>query len=483
MYRLLQLWFLSLTLAGCGALLDECKEDRDCQPESSSGAALFCTKEHLCVRGTPAERLCPKAEIYPPGAPEDALAIGALVEPPAANSPLVLNAYKLAIDQLNLLRAPAQPLALHVCILNVTDDDPPKAIKILVEQHHVVAVVGPDFSREVIALKDEVIGSGVPIMSAGATSPEISDLGTLSGPADGLFYRVVPSDILQGAMLARQLPVPFPADKRLSLVHVDETYGIGLKDAFVRASMQQPFSIASYKEPVAGPELEGTRQAVNQVFDAAPDYVVAVPNRYAHALVKEMVFQTKWKQVAQIFMSEAGKTQDVLNLLRDPQLQAQSIDQLLGRIVGTAPTIDTETPLYLDFAHAFARRWPTDSDPNATVFTGYAYDALYALGIAIGAAGPDLTPSLVSQLLSRLNSHDATGCTIDRVRDNRIYVGPQGYQEAVSRLRTANQGGLVMHGLSGDICFNAHGDRIGGTYEKWSIETKNNGSFRREVLP
>ena len=98
-----------------------------------------------------------------------------------------------------LTAAGKPPLALHVCETSATNADMLKSYQVLVNDRHAVAVIGPSGSGNVSLISAEVIHQGVPIMSWSASSRTISDL-----PAAGLFFRTVPSDLLQGPVLARQ---------------------------------------------------------------------------------------------------------------------------------------------------------------------------------------------------------------------------------------------------------------------------------------
>jgi len=455
---------LGMPLAGCHNFR-ECTSDSDC-PVMPRGPQLHCTSDFICARGTPAAALC--SEIYPEKPPANAIVIGALVSNVSGGDKLPLEAFKLAIDQINQRRTP--PLALHVCEISATADDAYKSMEVLTRQRKAVAVVGPPSSSDVFAIKDEVIRSGVPIMSHSATSPEISSLGTDTGIVNGLFYRVAPSDNMQGPVLARQL-VPTP--NRLAVLFVNDAYGIGLKDAFLAATTKQPDLTVSYEEPSAMPDLPGTQAAVNTIVNAnpKPDYVIAITSQYSDIVVRDFINLPLMNPAAKIILTDGAKNQNILNLIdMAPQ---PLLNQHLQRIYGTAPTVDntnlTGTGAYQTFVNDFKVRW--QEDPSTSIYTAYAYDAIFAVALAIGASGANVTAANVSAMLGRIKSLDPSTQKCLPKADNQLVVGGSRYLESANKLR--DEDNLVIQGASGTICFSPHGDRVSGLYERWAIDTAN----------
>lgn len=464
---------LALPLVGCSLSqnYNECNESADCGKDTD-GSSLFCTDDHLCVRGTPAADLC--KEIYPANSPPNAIVVGALVNVMGGNDKQPLEAFKLGIDQVNMRRSPDPPLALHVCEVSATAADSYKSMEVLARQRNAVAVVGPTSSSKMFLIKDEVIRSGVPVMSPSATSPEISSLGTADGPVNGLFYRVAPADTLQGPVLARQLPVGFSG--KLALIFVNDPYGSGLKDAFLAAAPKQPDVTVNYNEPAGSPDITSTQSAVNQVLAAKPDYVVAITNLYSDTVLKALVPLQTTPTVSKIIMADGAKNANTLALANSSSTTAPftytlaQMNTHLGRVSGTAPTVDVGGSAYNAFTNDFKVAW-NGEDPGSSIYTAYAYDSLYAVAIAIGAAGANVTPAAVSAMLGHINKYDPTTqkCIIDGGNANQILVGQSNYLAAKNKV--AAGAGLVLQGASGTICFNPHGDRVSGLYESWTINT------------
>lgn len=464
---------LALPLVGCSLSqnFNQCSADTDCGKDTD-GSKLFCTSDHICARGTPASGLC--TEIYPANSPSNAIVVGALVNVAGGNDKQPLEAFKLGIDQVNMRRSPDPPLALHVCEVSATSADPLKSMEVLARQRNAVAVVGPTSSSKMFLIKDEVIRSGVPVMSPSATSPEISSLGTGEGPVNGLFYRVAPADTLQGPVLARQLPVGF--NGKLGLIFVNDPYGSGLKDAFLGAAPKQPDITVSYSEPAGAPDITSTQSAVSQLLAAKPDFVVAITNLYSDTVLKALVPLQTTPTVSKIIMADGAKNENTLLLANSSSTMAPfqytvaAMNNHLARVSGTAPTVDNGGSAYNAFTNDFKVRWPGE-DPSSSIYTAYAYDAIYAVAIAIGAAGSNVTAPQVSAMLSHINKFDPTTqkCLVDGGNANQILVGQSSYLAAKNKV--AAGAGLVLQGASGTICFNPHGDRVSGLYESWTINT------------
>jgi ABC-type branched-subunit amino acid transport system substrate-binding protein len=78
--------------------------------------------------------------------------------------------------------------------------------------------------------------AGIPQISYASTSPALSD-----ATAYPDFFRVVPSDALQGQALSAVVQADMPADGSVGLIHMTNAYGSGLADSF-----SADFSAAGY---------------------------------------------------------------------------------------------------------------------------------------------------------------------------------------------------------------------------------------------
>ena len=91
----------------------------------------------------------------------------------------------------------------------------------------VVGVVGAACSGASMAANAVLSAAGVPQVSYASTSPALSDAAAYPD-----FFRVVPSDALQGQALSAVVKADMPANGTVGLVHMTNAYGSGLADAF-----------------------------------------------------------------------------------------------------------------------------------------------------------------------------------------------------------------------------------------------------------
>ena len=449
---------LGLTLAasagGCslGQNFSQCQTDADCPP-SASGQKLFCTTDNLCTAGTPAEKLC--AEVYPPNPPANAIVIGALTNIQQGSDSLPVLAFEQAIDEMNALRVSTgdRQFSLHLCEISATPDDPLKSMKILTRQRGAVAVLGPSSSSYVLSIAPEVVASGVPIVAHSTTSPAISDL-----PSQGLFFRTAPSDNLQGPILAAQLGT---TPTKFDMIIVNDSYGTGLQQSFFKATTKQPTVSVNYAELGGTPAslTQGLQAATSQIVNDSPypNYVIAITNNFTAQVVQSL---QPLNLAAKIVMSDGAKNQTLLNL---SVTGTTATKMHLARITGTAPTVDlnntTGTGAYSQFLSTYQQKWKQSAAVNN--YIAYAYDAAYAVGIAIAAAGSNVTPASVSSMLLRFNG-----------QTDRVTVGATGFLMAKNKLAVGS--GITLQGTTGNIRFTTHGDRETGLYEVWSIDTAAN---------
>ena len=429
-----------VSLGGCSLSqsFNECNADSDCGP-GPAGEKLYCS-EGLCAIGTPKGKLC--TDVFPTPAPANAIPIGALVNISSGNDGQTVLAMKLAIEEMNKARVGDgdRPMVLHVCDYGKVNGDALKSMQILARERHVLAVIGPTSSANVLAIADEVRRSGIPVMSP--SSPLISDL-----QPPGLFFRVAPSDAKQGPLLAKQIT---PATARYAMLYVDDAYGSGLKDAFFKAfPTNQAVATVSYSEKT-GDQTQLTAKLQQVLAAGSLEYVVAITNEFSDAVVtglKPLAATTK------IIMADGAKNENVLALASTADMATKTH---LTRISGTAPTVEGVNGLYSAFLSAFSGRFQQNA--ASSIYNAFSYDAAYAIGIALAGAGNDATPARIVEMLLRINGGSKV-----------ISVGGTQYLNAKRAI--LQSGGLTLSGTTGGIGFDTHGDRLNALFEKWTINT------------
>ncbi len=438
---------LGIGAPGCSVSQDynQCQKDADCQPVG--GTKRFCTGDHLCVAGTPADKLCTK--MYPAQPSAGAVPVGVLAQLATdlgGTDTLLLSAIELAVDEVNTYAGAGQrPIVLHICDTTATDDDALKAMEILTRERNVVAVIGPTSSREVIAVAVEAGRAGVPLVSPSATASAISDL-----PQKGLIFRTAPSDNLQGPVLSHLV---IKNGAKLALVFVDDAYGTGLSGAFVsgwaKGGVQ---NTPSFNRAVKEGDKAAVAKAVSDVL-ALPslDYVVAIVSLDAAPLLEG------WRNLpftTQILMTDGAKSDTLLALITEPNAPPA---MHFTRVHGTSPTVSLSSSAYVTFQLAFSAKY-NGMSPSSDPFTAYGYDCLYGVAVALGnARGGEVTGPVVAAGLARISGGDSL-----------TPVGRASYLSAVQKMAAGKN--VPLDGASGPVRFTVTGDRDQALFEEWGID-------------
>lgn len=153
---------------------------------------------------------------------------GGISGPIAAMAPQMLEAKKLAVQQVNdqggiLKGQKLEPvIGDSGCNAQIATDTVTKMVNL----SNVVAMVGPHCSGATLAAANTVtIPAGVAVVSPSATSPEVTGLDDKS-----TVFRTVPSDDFQGRSLARTLLAK--GTKKVAVAYLNNDYGKGLAEAF-----------------------------------------------------------------------------------------------------------------------------------------------------------------------------------------------------------------------------------------------------------
>lgn len=464
---------LGLLTSACSLAtsFDQCTIDTDCVDSSGAGQRLFCTSDHLCVVGTPKERLC--NEPYPANSPANAIPIGGLFKVKGGYDALTKVAVQLAVDEINKARKStgARPLVMHTCEIGGSDDDPLKSMQLLTREKHVVVVLGPSSSQNVSDVAPEVTASGTPIISPSSTSTAITGL-----PGDGLFFRIPPADDQQGPAMSKVVgALGLPATAKTALLYVDDPYGQGLQKSFLNAYGKQttPYTYTEKTGDAKAQSLAEIQSAAQKIIASKPDLLVAISNNYSSEVLRALVGLNGQTPTTKIVMGDGGKNDLVLSLLQPADNVGNQFSTLLANVSGTAPTVDlnnsTGTAAYQTFLNNFMVK--SGMDARNSIFSAYGYDAAYAAGIALGSIDGEPTPALVSERLLRFNKNGGAV---------RVIVGSDSYNAAAQKMATTAN--LTLLGTTGVIQFTPHGDRLNGLYERWTVNTTTK-QFMAELAP
>ncbi|MEO2242571.1 MAG: ABC transporter substrate-binding protein, partial [Candidatus Poseidoniia archaeon] len=260
----------------------------------------------------------------------------------------------------------------------------------------VVAVAGAACSGATMGANAILSAAGIPMISYASTNPGLSD-----ATAYPLFFRVVPSDAIQGPALADV--VTAGGSSNIALLHMNNDYGSGLADSFDDAWTDAGNTLCD-KIGYADTDTDFTSQ-VQAVVDGGCDSVMLIS--YASdgaAILEELSAQ-----------SFTGAVYGGDGIAEEGIAVGMSDTSMLDGAVATKPASATPN----ERSMAFAAICGSIPDCAGGIYTAEAFDAIIIIGYSVFAqlSSPEGTPlsamiSVVGQGFvgaSGVHSFDAGG--------------------------------------------------------------------------
>jgi ABC-type branched-subunit amino acid transport system substrate-binding protein len=308
--------------------------------------------------------------------------------------------------------------------------------KQLVEIKRVPAILGGIISSVSIPILTSVTApSNVVQISPASSSPTLTNLGR-EGKSGGWFFRTITTDALQGIAAAK-----YALDsgiRRLSVIHVNNDFGVNMVREFSRAYGAlggQIISVTPYNPSQASYQPEVTR-----AMQGTPDalYLVSYPG--------------DGTTIARTWISLGGVKKLLLNdgmnsakFIND--VGPQHLNDAYGTSSGTVKTPSTEY---------FAREYPPFSKFDAGApAADRSYDAAAILGLAIAQAGRAESPAI----------RDAIRKVVDP-KGTVIHAGAAEFRKAFALIKEGKPVRYV--GVIGPVGFDRYGD-ITGPFRLWRI--------------
>lgn len=311
-------------------------------------------------------------------------------------------------------------------------------------------------SSQVFVAQTATSAQGTLILSATATSPELSALFQSSGR---LVWRTAPSDLLQAKVMADFL-LSDPAlalAQRIGILAINETYGQGLSEAIAtrlratRTVQVVPFERST--DPTAAvAQLDTFGPQVTVLIGFPPD-VRAVLQASATRLRLTRAGGHRW------LLTDSAK---------DPDSLRGTLAELTGSF-GTAPAQGAGSA-FPAFRDAFLAQYGVD--PQTYSFTSHSYDAAYLLALASANAAPKgpLTGASLSEGLSLVSGAGAA-----------VPMVPSSF----TTLATSLQAGTAVNvdGASGPLDFDGDAGFPSSPIELWQVQADGTFTTVRNVSP
>ena len=309
--------------------------------------------------------------------------------------------------------------------------------KQLVEVKRVPVIIGGIISSVSIPILTSVTApAGVVQVSPASSSPTLTNLGR-EGKSGGWFFRTITTDALQGVAAGK-----YGLDlglKRLSIIHVNNDFGVNMVREFGKAYAALGGTIISTTP--YNPSQASYQPEVTRALQGNPDalYLVSYPDDGA--------------TIARTWISQGGVKKFLLNdgmnaagFIKD--VGPQHLSEAYGTSSGTTKTPSTEY---------FAKEYPPFSKFDAGApAADRSYDAAAIVGLAIAQAGRAESAAIRDAIRKVL---DPTGAP--------IYAGAAEFRKALGLLKEGKP--IRYVGVIGPVQFDKYGD-ITGPFRLWRIK-------------
>ena len=307
----------------------------------------------------------------------------------------------------------------------------------LVQVKKVPVIIGGIISSVSIPILTSVTGPAKVVqVSPASSSPTLTALGR-DGKTNGMFFRTITSDALQGVAAAKYaLDQGF---KKLAVIHVNNDFGVNMVNEFSKAYKAlggEIISVTPYNEKQPSYQAE-----VTAAMNGTPDglYLISYPVDGA--------------TIARQWISQGGTPKFLLNDGMNSadfikNVGAKYLDDAYGTSSGTNPTPSTDYFLknYKEFSGL---------DP-ANPAADRSYDAGAIVGLAVAQAGKAESAAI----------KDA----INKVLDPKGEVIHAGKDEFAKALKLIKDGKPIKYeGVIGPVSFDQYGD-ITGPFRLWRIQ-------------
>jgi ABC-type branched-subunit amino acid transport system substrate-binding protein len=344
-----------------------------------------------------------------------------------------LRGARLAVDEINASGGVlGGPLALEVRNDNQDPSLSASAARELVDQRHVPAIVGADFSNAAIAIAGVAIPAQVVVMSGAATSPELTTL-----VDNDLVFRTCPPDTLQGQLLSERARVH--GFSRVAVIHEPGAYGRGLGFAFALDFAEHGGTltdVATYSQ-----SRSSYQDLLGSVYAKDPPAILLVAyqtdggqiiNDYLSAFA---FHQTFW------FFTDGTEDQSFVTTV--------GASNFTFRHEGTGPGTSTGDA-FTTFQNAFRAKYGAN---YRGIFTANEYDGVYLVALAAEHAGRADGLAIRDHLRQVANPPG-------------LIVGPGQFAQAIAAIHAGVK--INYEGASGPVDLDENGDPV-ATYVRWQV--------------
>lgn len=273
----------------------------------------------------------------------------------------------------------------------------------------VSAIIGAGSSSISLSVIDRITGSGVVQCSGMNTTPALTGY-----PDNGLYFRTVPSDILQGGVLAERIAQD--GGSNVAVIARSDSYATGLADSLVEALADNGLTLATRVD--YDPSATNLDAEVRQVTASDPDSVVILSFDEGATILQGLIQAGYGPGAAGVYGTDALPIASLAATV-DPSNPAA----LEGMTLTQASSGEGS-----DFT---ARLLEDTSDLATTAFTPYFYDCAILIALAVEQSG-SAEPQDIADALVDLTNGDTECGSFEECKDliadgeSIAYVGAAG---------------------------------------------------------
>ncbi len=307
----------------------------------------------------------------------------------------------------------------------------------LVQIKHVPVIIGGIISSVSIPILTSVTAPAKVVqVSPASSSPTLTALGR-DGKTNGIFFRTITSDALQGVAAAK-----YALDqglKRIAVIHVNNDFGVNMVAEFAKAYKAlggEILSVTPYNEKQSAYQAE-----VTAALSGKPDalYLVSYPVDGA-TIARNWIAQGG---PAKFLLNDGMNSSDFIK-----NVGAKYLNDAFGTSSGTSPTASTE------YFNAEYKRF-SNLDPSNPA-ADRSYDAGAIVGLAVAQAG-NADSVAIKDAMRKVLDPDGTA----------IHAGKTEFAKALALIKEGKP--IKYEGVIGPVSFDAYGD-ITGPFRLWRIK-------------
>ena len=286
----------------------------------------------------------------------------------------------------------------------------------------VQAIIGAASSGVSLTVIDKITSNGVVQMSPANTAPALTTY-----PDNGLYFRVSPSDVLQGAVIAAD--AIDSGIESMAVVARQDPYGEGLKDAVVKDFSAAGGTITA--DLLYDPAAASFEAEVAEVVASAPQAVTVIGFEESVKLLQEMIKQGAGPQDIQIYLVDGNISTTAYE------------DFPAGTMTGVKATVPSGEADLTAFNESLL-----EVDPDLTDFAygAQSYDAMMLIALAAQAAGC-ADGTAIAEFLPQVAGNGGEQCST--------------WADCVALIDAGTD--IDFQGVTGPVDFNEFGDLAQGT--------------------